>query len=201
MTPPGRRRATRPRALGGSPTVIPTRSPESSPEPFGLGLPGRGRTTLPLGRQPVGPRDEPPRARSGPCRADSTVGWGSTPGGPRGEAMSSHTSVSSAARRAIAEDQPGLLRQGRGGPALPWRRVSLAGQAPRMVHAAAWRRADLVARFFEGIGDRVLEAKCVPFASSGVPCFGPAPCAGGLEEGRVEPCLDGFERLAIAVRG
>ena len=48
----------------------------------------------------------------------------------------------------------------------------------------------LGSRFLEGVGDRVLEAQRAAFARGGIPCVGPAPCAGGLEERRVEPGLD-----------
>ena len=50
--------------------------------------------------------------------------------------------------------------------------------------------ADLRAWFLEGVGDRVLEAQRAAFARGGVPCVGPAPCAGGLEERLIEPGLD-----------
>jgi hypothetical protein len=45
---------------------------------------------------------------------------------------------------------------------------------------------DLRALFFEGIGDRVLEAQRRPVASGGVPRLCAVACAGGLQEG----CFD-----------
>ncbi len=49
---------------------------------------------------------------------------------------------------------------------------------------------ELPGRFFEGVGDRGLEAQRAAFARGGIPCVGPVPCAGGLEERRIEPGLD-----------
>src|SRR5215211_7835489 len=53
--------------------------------------------------------------------------------------------------------------------------------------------------FFEGIGDRVLEAQRAAFARCGVPCIGPTECAGGFEELLVESRLDRVLRVVIAV--
>jgi hypothetical protein len=60
--------------------------------------------------------------------------------------------------------------------------------------------SDLRGWFLEGVGDRLVEGQRAAFASRGVPCFSPAPRAGGVEEGRVEPCLDHVKRLAVAMR-
>src|SRR6266540_509312 len=58
---------------------------------------------------------------------------------------------------------------------------------------------ELHGRLFEGVGDRVLEAQRVAFARGGIPCVGPAPCAGGLEECPLEPGLDRILGFVVAV--
>ena len=55
---------------------------------------------------------------------------------------------------------------------------------------------ELHRRFFEGVGDRVLETQCAAFARGGNPRVGPAPCAGGFEERRFEPNV-----VAVCVSG
>jgi hypothetical protein len=80
-------------------------------------------------------------SESGPCRAGCAVGWASTPGGPGGEAMSSHTSVSSAARRAIS--RPGGAGADQKHPYRPVvaEAVIEPSDAARAVAAAtAWRQ-------------------------------------------------------------
>ena len=55
--------------------------------------------------------------------------------------------------------------------------------------------------FFEGVCDRVLEAQRGAFADGGVPFVIAAARAGGLEEGRPKPRVDGVLGLAVAMRG
>ena len=63
------------------------------------------------------------------------------------------------------------------------------------------RLAVRAGRAVEGVGDRVLEAQRAAFARGGVPRVGAVACAGGLEERRVEPGVDGVVGLAVAVCG
>jgi hypothetical protein len=78
-------------------------------------------------------------------------------------------------------------------PAVPSRTLTLRSVVDERCASFASRlrvRWDLRARFLEGVGDRVLEVQQAAFAGGGIPCVGPAPCAGGLEERFIEPGLD-----------
>jgi hypothetical protein len=62
-------------------------------------------------------------------------------------------------------------------------------------------RLDLRARFFEGVGDRVLEAECAAFANGGIPGLRSIARAGDLEKRSVQPGVDRVLRFAVPVCG
>jgi hypothetical protein len=86
------------------------------------------------------------------------------------------------------------------------RRVPSRMEGPRLDYPDPAQRAcdgrfDLGARLIEGVCDRVLEAHRVRVVCGRVPRVCPIPCAGGLEEGGVQPGIDGVlgsQRCAAA---
>src|SRR4051794_904930 len=61
------------------------------------------------------------------------------------------------------------------------------------------RSAALPLLFFQGVGERVVVAERGALGDRGVPGVGPAAAAGGREEGRPEPGVDGVLLLTVAV--